>query len=867
MQFTVSSKRRIHINATQVLKSQQEGRFSAINIIALCREGKLKEAIAISRQESAEVNTAVFASLLQACGKIKGLKQGKYVHTHIIKVGWRPDTFLWNNVLNMYAKCGDLKDARRVFDKMPQRSIISWTSMINAYSQGRKAGEALNIFEQMQHEGIEPNHYTYSSIIKACASLGQKALDRGRYVHDLILRTGFELDVVVMNALVDMYAKCGSIWDARQVFDKMSERNVVSWNSMIVGYCQKGNVGEAMKLFSQMPELDMFSLNTMIAGLAQNGFEDEALKFYVQMQEMGMKPDKFTFSSVLRACTSLAALEHGKQIHGHIILTGLESDITGVTALVDMYAKCTNLENAQKLFSKLSNQSLVSKREPTAICDSRHPYEAMEFDSGRTKPNIVSWNAMVAGYSQNGCGDKALNLFYQMQQENLEPDHFTFGSVLRACGSVFDVEKGKQIHNYIIKTGYEADIIVGSALVDMYAKCKIMADACKVFDVLFERDTITWTIIIVGCAQHGWNKVALQYFGEMLRRGVKSDQFTVASALSACANLAALEQGKQVHTHLIVSGFESNITAGSALIDMYTKCGSMTDAHIAIDEINSQNSVLQPIMVAGNSQRGQGDVVVGSALVDMYSKCGDLENAYKIFGKLRERDVVSWTSMIGGLAQHGRGMEALQLFQQMLQAGLKPNAITFVGVLSACSHSGLVDEGLHYFDIMSKEYGITPRKEHYSCLVDLLGRAGCLQEAHDFINRMPVEADASIWSNFLGACRVHGNMDLGKHAAECLLEMKEHDASTYVVLANIYAAVGRWDDAAKIRSMMQERGIKKKPGYSWIEIKNKIHTFVVGDMAHPQNEEIHSNLDSIAVQINQTQFIPSSNLFWYGVED
>ncbi|GLJ29003.1 hypothetical protein SUGI_0572420 [Cryptomeria japonica] len=491
----------------------------------------------------------------------------------------------------------------------------------------------------------------------------------------------------------------------------------------------------------------------------------------------------------------------------------------------------------------------------------------MEFDSGRTKPNIVSWNAMVAGYSQNGCGDKALNLFYQMQQENLEPDHFTFGSVLRACGSVFDVEKGKQIHNYIIKTGYEADIIVGSALVDMYAKCKIMADACKVFDVLFERDTITWTIIIVGCAQHGWNKVALQYFGEMLRRGVKSDQFTVASALSACANLAALEQGKQVHTHLIVSGFESNITAGSALIDMYTKCGSMTDAHIAIDEINSQNSVLQPIMVAGNSQRGQGDVVVGSALVDMYSKCGDLENAYKIFGKLRERDVVSWTSMIGGLAQHGRGMEALQLFQQMLQAGLKPNAITFVGVLSACSHSGLVDEGLHYFDIMSKEYGITPRKEHYSCLVDLLGRAGCLQEAHDFINRMPVEADASIWSNFLGACRVHGNMDLGKHAAECLLEMKEHDASTYVVLANIYAAVGRWDDAAKIRSMMQERGIKKKPGYSWIEIKNKIHTFVVGDMAHPQNEEIHSNLDSIAVQINQTQFIPSSNLFWYGVED
>nr|ABK26521.1 unknown [Picea sitchensis] len=292
----------------------------------------------------------------------------------------------------------------------------------------------------------------------------------------------------------------------------------------------------------------------------------------------------------------------------------------------------------------------------------------------------------------------------------------------------------------------------------------------------------------------------------------------MAGILRACASVAALEQGKQVHADIIKIGFEL-------------------------------------------------DVSVSNGLVDMYGKCGRIEDAQEVFSKLLEPDVASWNAMISGLAQHGCGKEAVLLFEQMLQTGVKPNQITFVVVLSGCSHAGLVDEGRNYFDSMTRDHGISPKAEHYSCMVDLFGRAGCLDEALNFINQMPVEPNASVWGSLLGACRVHGNIELAERAVEQLIELTPENPGTYVLLSNIYAAAGRWDDAGKVRKMMKDRSVKKEPGCSWIEVQNKVHPFIVGDSSHPQIEEIYETLETLTLQMKAAGYIPNTNFVLHDVEE
>uniref|UniRef100_UPI0040747504 Synthetic PPR-DYW protein n=1 Tax=synthetic construct TaxID=32630 RepID=UPI0040747504 len=532
----------------------------------------------------------------------------------------------------------------------------------------------------------------------------------------------------------------------------------------------------------------VFSWNSKIRGYARNGQPEEALSLYSQMRRSGIKPDNYTFPFVLKACASLSSLKEGKQIHGHVIKSGFESDVYVQSALIDMYAKCGELEDARKVFDEMPER------------------------------NVVSWNAMISGYAQNGQSEEALELFREMQQEGIKPSEFTFCSVLSACASLGSLEMGKQIHGYVIKSGFESIVFVGNALIDMYAKCGSIEDARKVFDEMPERTVVSWTAMISGYAQNGQSEEALELFREMQREGVKPDEVTLPSVLSACANLGALEQGKQIHAYVIKSGFES-------------------------------------------------DVFVGSALIDMYAKCGSIEDARKVFDKMPERDVVSWNAMIAAYAQHGHGKEALQLFQQMQQEGVKPSEVTFTSILSACSHAGLVDEGHHYFESMSPDYGITPRVEHYGCMVDLLGRAGRLDEAEDLIKSMPFQPNVVVWGTLLGACRVHGDVERGERAAERILELDPESAAPYVLLSNIYAAAGRWDEAAKVRKLMKERGVKKEPGCSWIEVNNKVHEFVAGDKSHPQTKEIYAELERLSKQMKEAGYVPDTKFVLHDVEE
>eukprot|EP01018_Ginkgo_biloba_P030410 Gb_26158 [translate_table: standard] len=664
----------------------------ATDMDSLCRDGRFSEAMAILQQMAQlgiPIDPDTFGALLDACGNMKALTEGKQVHAHMIINGIKPNMFLWFKLISMYSNCGSLVYARLIFEKMPNWHVYSWNLMIKGYVTFGYCEEALALYYQMQRHSILPNNYTFPFVLKACAGLA--ALTKGKEIHNYTIKRGYESDVFVGSALIDMYAKCGSLEFAHNVFDKMSQRNVVTWNALIAGYIQNGNCEEAVKLFHEM-------------------------------------------------------------------------------------------------------------------------------QVGGVKQNVVTWNVMIAGHTQNGHANEALKLFRQMQLAGVKPNSVTIASVLPACALVEDLEQGKEIHDYIANCGFESDVFVVSALVDMYAKCGSVEVARQEFDKMSQRNVVSWNAMIAGYAQNEHANEALKLFSQMQLAGIKPNSFTLASVLPACAHLAAMQPGKEIHGYIIRSRLDS-------------------------------------------------DTYSGSALIDMYAKCGCINIARQVFDKISIRDVALWNSMIVAYGVHGHGKDALMLFTEMQLAGMMPDQITFTAILSACSHAGFVKEGWQYFDSMSRDYQIAPRMEHYACMVDLLGRAGHLDEAQYFINNMPLEPSADVWGALLGACRIHGNIVVGEHAAEHLFELEPQNTGYYILLSNIYAEAGRWDDVAKVRTMLRGRGLKKTPGCSWIVVDNTVHEFLVGDMSHPQSGKIYAFLETLVKQMKEAGYVPDTRFVLHDMSE
>eukprot|EP00253_Pinus_taeda_P013972 PITA_13972 len=639
--------------------------------------------------------------------------------------------------------------------KHKQPNGFSRKEMIRDHVKNGFFDRALRLYYEMQRDGIKPDKSVLIYVINACGSLSD--LQAGRKIHEYVLATRFKSDVFVGTALASMYVKCGSLEIARQVFDRMPKRDVVSWNVLIAGYCQNDHPHEALAVFNEM--------------LAE-----------------GIKPNSISLISVLPACVDLLALEQGKQIHACLIRRGSESHVVVGSGLVDMYAKCGNVNIAGKLFERMPEK------------------------------NVVSWNTIIAGYCQNGYAHAALTFFAEMQVQGIKPDSTSVSNVLPACANLLALQQGKQIHCYLIKNGLESDVIVGTALVDMYAKCSNINIARKLFERMPQRNVVSWNTIIAGYSQNGHPHEALTSVIDMQVHNTKPNAITVVSALPVCADLLALEQGKQIHGYVIRSGFES-------------------------------------------------DFVVGSGLVDMYAKCGHIDIARQVFDKMPTRNVVAWNTMILGYGIHGHGKVALALFSQMQQTGTKPDHITFIGILTACSHAGLIDEGWQYFKCMKSDYGLEPKLEHYACLVDLLGRAGHLDEAHDIIKKMPLKPDSVMWGTLLGACKIHSNIELGEQAAKHLFQLEPNNAGYYLLLSNIYAKAGRWEDVAKLRTIMREKEVKKQPGYSFIEVNREVHTFLVGDRSHPQSEKIYAVLETLYGKMKEAGYVPNTNFVLQDVEE
>lgn len=666
----------------------------------------------------------------------KCVPNGKCIHAHLLKTGILPACVSFSiSLLNFYTKCHLFFDSRRLFDEMPlKESAVPWNILINSYSQlglARYSFSALQLFKEMLKSSNLPESHTFAGIFSAAIVLEDAVM--AKQAHCFVVKLTASHDVFVYSSMLNVYCKLGFLSDGRQVFDEMSEKNSITWSTLISGYSSQRLGNEAFEMF-----------RVMISG----GKEEV---------------NEFVLTSVLSAFTSPDSVDKGKQVHCLAVKNGCSQIVSVGNAVVTMYAKCRSLKDAVQMFELSTNK------------------------------NAITWSAMITGHAQSGDGEKALVLFKDMHSFGMKPSEYTLVGVLNASSDTEEIVVGKQVHAYLVKLGFEFQMYIMTAMIDMYAKCGFIIDAQQGFDTLDEVDLVLWTSMIGGYVQNGDNESAFGLYCRMQMEGISPNELTMASVLKACSSLSALEQGKQIHAHVVKNGFTLEVPIGSALSTMYAKCGSLDDGHAA-------------------------------------------------FRRMPARDVVSWNAMISGLSQNGRGIEALDLFEEMLLEGVKPDYVTFINILSACSHMGLVDRGWEYFQMMSEKFHIATRVEHYACMVDILGRAGKLHEAKEFIESATIDHGLCLWRILLSASRNHRNYKLGAYAGEKLMELGSKESSAYVLLSSIYSALGRLDDVERVRRIMSSRGVNKEPGCSWIELKNQVHVFVVGDMLHPEIKSIREEL-------------------------
>ncbi|KAL5988316.1 Pentatricopeptide repeat-containing protein [Asimina triloba] len=617
------------------------------------------------------------------------------------------------------------------------------------------------------------------------------------------------------------------------------------------------------------------------------------------------------FHHLLKTCISNKNLSTGKALHTLYV----KSQIPPLTSLANhfifLYSKCGQIASARQMFDEIPHPNVFSYNAiMSAYAKESQPNVAHDLFEQIPDPDLVSYNTLISAYAACGKSSLALQLFSEMRELGADMDGFTLSAMITAFSD--NIIAIRQFHSVVISFGFDSYVSVNNSLITNYSSNGFLEEAKQIFNWMGGmKDEISWNSMIVAFGQHKEGTNALKLYQEMVQRGLGVDMFTLASVLTAFTCVEDLAGGLQFHAHLIKTGFEQNEHVGSGLIDLYSKCGrGMRDAKKVFDDVSDPDLVLWNTMISGYSQNDEfseealdcfrkmqqagyrpndcsfvcvisscsnltspsqgkqihslalksdissNQISVNNALVAMYSKCGNLEDAGRLFERMPAHNTVSFNSMISGYAQHGHGIKALNLFKHMLELDIAPTGITFISVLSACVHTGKVDEGWDYFNSMSERFGIMPEAEHYSCMIDLLGRAGKLDEAHNLILKMPFEPGAVEWAALLGACSKYGNIELGAKAAHHFIQLEPANPSAYVVLANMYASLGRWDDAATVRRQMRNRGLKKKPGCSWIEVKKKIHIFVADDKYHPRIKEIYAFWEEMSVKMKQAGYVP-----------
>ncbi|CAK7323178.1 unnamed protein product [Dovyalis caffra] len=827
-------------------------------IAALCEANNLTEALTLIQPH---FENAAFTSLqakeaigllLQACGNRKDIETGRQLHKFVSKsTHYRNDYVLNTRLITMYAMCGSPLDFRLVFDTMETKNLIQWNALVSGYTRNGLYGDAVKVFvDLISDTEFEPDNFTFPCVIKACGGIFDFGL--GEVIHGMVIKKGLVLDMFVGNALVAMYGKCGVVVKAMKVFDFMPEKNLVSWNSMI-------------------------------CALSVNGFSRESFDLLMEMlEDERLLPDAVTVVTILPVCAGEAEVDIGMGIHGFAVKLGLSEEVMVNNALVDMYSKCGYLNEAQISFEKNNNK------------------------------NVVSWNTMINGFSLEGDVTEAFNLLREMQiqGEDMKADEVTILNVLPACLDKMKLRSLKELHGYSSRHCFQYEEL-SNAFISAYSRCGTLNSAENLFHGIRDKTLTSWNALIGGYAQNGDSIKALHLFFQMTCSGLGPDWFTISSLLLACAHLKSLQYGKEIHGYVLRNGLETDLFVGTSLLSHYIHCGKSSSARVLFDRMKDKNIVSWNAMISGYSQNGlpyealalfrkslldgiqpheiaivsmfgacsqlsalrlgkeahgyafkalqTEDIFVGCSIIDMYAKSGCIKESRKVFDGLRDKNVASWNAIIAAHGIHGQGKEAIELYERMKKVGQMPDGFTYIGILVACGHAGLVEEGLNYFKEMQNFNVIEPKLEHYACLIDMLGRAGRLNDALSLANEMPEEPDNRVWSSLLSSCRTFGALEIGEKVAKKLLELESQKAENYVLLSNLYAGLGKWDDVRRVRQIMKEIGLQKDAGCSWIELGGRVYSFAVGDSLQPESEEIRVIWRRLEEKISEIGYKPNTS--------
>ncbi|KAI0501099.1 hypothetical protein KFK09_019317 [Dendrobium nobile] len=718
-----------------------------------------------------------YSSVLKACADSRRLRLGQSIHCRILRRSpTRPTNRVLNNsLLNMYASALDphhvfVVDAvRLLFDRMPKRNVVSWNTLIGWYVRSRRPAVALEQFRRMIETGIRPSPVSFVNVFPAAASIG--SMEGFNYWPDLLygmlIKFGSEYvaNVFVVSSAIFMYSERSDVQSAWRIFDCAAEKNIQVWNTMIGCYVQNACYQEALALFLQV------------------------------LESVEVVADDVTFLASLMAISGLQENALGQQVHAYLIKENTTKPLSLIlnNALMVMYSRCDDVISALDVFC------LMSERD------------------------IVSWNTMVSAFVQKGRNFEGLRLVYEMHKAGLTADSVTVTALLSAASNLGSLSVGKETHGYLIRHGIAFEGML-SYLIDMYAKSGCVETAGRIFegDEFDERDQVTWNAMIAGYMHNKNLDRAVSLFCKMLGGNCFPNHVTISLILPACDPIEGIQTGKQIHGFAIRQDLDDN-------------------------------------------------VFVGTALVDMYSKCGGITFADKVFNFMKEKNRVTYTTMLSGFGQHGLGERALSLFKNMQSLDIKPDALTFVALISACSYSGLIDEGLAVFESM-EEYGIVATTEHYCCVVDLLGRAGRVEKAYEFVRDLGDSGNhVGIWGSLLAACKLHGKYELGKLVSRRLFDMENENengiAGYHVLMSNVYAAEGRWDGVHRVRQEMKGKGLIKEPGSSWIEVRDASHRFMSRDKNHPESDQIHAMLDRLALDMRSSVDKHDSSDLTYEISD
>ncbi|KAK2967416.1 hypothetical protein RJ640_022348 [Escallonia rubra] len=695
------------------------------------------------REESFEANSVTVVALLLACGELLDLRTGKEVHGYCLRNGLLYlDPRVGTALLGFYLRF-DVRIACAVFETMGLRNAVSWNAMITGYLDVGKCKKALELFSQMLIDGIRCDNVTILLVIQACAEFGSPKL--GMQVHQMAIKLDFCKDLYIVNSLVNMYSKTGSLRSSCDLFGSISTRDVALWNSMISAYVESGFIEDAMSLFAEMR------------------FE-------------GIKADERTIAIISRVCEDLPnGLLNCRSLHGYGIKSGMERNKHLGNALLSVYAAQSCVKDAKKVFHEIGDA------------------------------DVISWNTLILAlahsYESKG---QACEIFGKMRESDTKPNSHTIISVLAACEAEAFLIIGRSFHGYVIKHNLEIDPSLNSALTEMYMNCGDEATARNLFERYGDKDLISWNSLISNYIRNDKAHEALLFFQQMISE-MEPNPVSVINVLSSCTHLANLPQGLCLHAYTVRREFSMGF-----------------------------------------------DLSLANSLITMYARCGNMQYAEKIFKTLSRKNIVSWNALISGYD---------------VRRCFKPNSITFISALSACSHCGLIEKGLQLFTSMVQEFYITPDLVHYACVADLLSHGGSLGEAMKFVELMPIAPDASVWRALLGGCRVYSETKLARRISEKLLELEPTNPGNYILLSNIYAAADLWSEVNKLRAVLEEKGLKKPPGKSWIVIRGDIHCFKAGDKSHAQSDVIYAKLSSLMSSVKEGGYIHDLRWVLHDEED